>query len=105
MKNNKALMTLVAIGIALYFLGRKKAPAGAKKSPCGGVGDPNMDGWVSQADIALTQQFIMGTITPTAEQFRRADVNGDGMVNMGDVIRMERYLLGLDSTFPVCSQV
>lgn len=90
---------------AVVLLARKKPPPSGRVPPCDGIGDPDMDGYVTDADIALLEQFIMGTITPTAEEFRRADVNGDGLLNALDMTLMERYIAGLDDTFPACTVV
>ena len=80
-------------------------PDGSKPSPCGQYGDVNLDGAVSQADANLVLEYVVGKQTPTDEQKRRADVDGNGIVQANDGAAILRYLNGVDATFPVCSGV
>lgn len=69
-----------------------------KPIPCGDMGDVDGDGWISEEDVRLIMEE---RDTLTADQLRRADVNGDGIVNMTDALAIVNYLL-YGGTFPVC---
>lgn len=69
-------------------------------APVDGIGDINLDGYVDDADILLLKQFIVGILTPTDEQYRRADTNGDGTLNALDITTMELYMYSVIDTFP-----
>ena len=56
-----------------------KVPAGPN-----GMGDIDMDGWVSRWDYDLVQQIRFGQGEFTEEQVRRADINHDGVVSLSD---------------------
>jgi len=66
--------------------------------PCGDMGDVDGDGWISENDVRLIMEE---RDTLTADQLRRADVNGDGVVDMTDALVIVNYLL-YGGTFPVC---
>lgn len=70
---------------------------------CGSVGDVNADGSISQADMDLTRNFVLGIATPTDAQTKAADVNLSGSVTTADITLINRYILGLDTTFAACS--
>ena len=71
--------------------------------PCGSYGDVDGDGMVSYADhVMAATKFVAGLITLTQDQILRADVNGDRMVDLADVLLIGRYVFGLEDTFPVC---
>ncbi len=78
-------------------------------SPCNGIGDINCDGTINVADITACELVIAGInpstgeAPPTADQIRRADVNGDGVVDLEDVGLIEQFILEVISTFPACS--
>jgi len=57
---------------------------------CVPQGDVNFDGLVNQADMDKLGQIILGLDAPTIG----ADVNGDGMIDMGDVIAVELLISG-----------
>jgi hypothetical protein len=48
------------------------------------LGDVNGDGSITCADTTLISQYSIGLTTLTTEQKARADVNGDGLVNIID---------------------
>jgi len=71
-----------------------------RTSPCDFYGDLNSDGLVTSADTTIVMQCSGGGGT----NCERGDVNGSGLpVNSLDINLMERYILGVDSTFSVCS--
>lgn len=53
-------------------------------------GDVNLDGKLDIADIRLIRRLIAGVGTLTEEQARIADINGDGDINMKDVLKLRR---------------
>ena len=56
------------------------------------VGDVDFNGRLQVADLILTSRYIRGMIGFSAEQFRTADLNGDGTADVFDLIRY-RHLL------------
>ena len=84
------LMAAAGIGLGIWYATR--TPHEGRIAPADGRGDVDMDGWVTQADVNLIQQIILGTFTPTAEQFRRADIKVDGLVNAIDLVATKRYI-------------
>ncbi len=74
-------------------------------SPCSPYGDVDNDGWITEADGTMTGRIVVGLITPTPEQERRADVTNDGAVTTSDTVKILRYVQGLDDTFPVCGEL
>ena len=102
-KKTVGWLGLVAILAALFFFTRRPSPwipGTPRPAPASGIGDVDMDGFVGQSDATAVQRIVMGILVPTAEQLRRADANGDGEVNIGDVIAIERYYTGLVDTLP-----
>ena len=58
------------------------------------LGDMNMDGQVTQADLDLMHAFLLGTQTITDKQFKLGDMNGDGVINSGDSYLLARKING-----------
>lgn len=56
-------------------------------------GDINRDGNVTAADRELLRRYLAGEDISIEEE--NADVNGDGVLNMQDVARIEQYLSGI----------
>jgi hypothetical protein len=53
------------------------------------------------SDVSMERQFVVGSLTPSASEFIRADVapkgtHGDGVLTAGDTIQVRRYVAGLD---------
>lgn len=94
--NNINILTAIKGTIEVPILG-------TKPSPCGTYGDVNLDGVISKDDADLILKFIVGTAMLTTEQKKRADVNADTLVDVGDVTHILRYLTGLISTFNICA--
>ncbi|MFA6552157.1 MAG: PKD domain-containing protein [Candidatus Paceibacterota bacterium] len=74
----------------------------AKTSPCGNSGDVDSDGYLTNNDITIIRQAILGLGTLTSDQKTRADVNNDGNVTSLDITYINGYLIGTQTTFPVC---
>jgi hypothetical protein len=45
------------------------------------------------ADVLSLVNFILGSIEPTPEQFWAADLNGDGELNILDVVVLVKMIL------------
>lgn len=58
------------------------------------AGDVNGDGFVDILDLRLTYQAALGLLTLSPEEKRRADLNGNSEVDMGDVELLCRLVLG-----------
>lgn len=97
-----AVCAIAAVGGAVWLLAPKEELGVRRRPPCDGIGDPDMDGWITQQDIEFVTAIIAGTITPSDEELRRADVNGDGVLNSQDLLIVNSYLLGNIGSFPVC---
>lgn len=59
------------------------------------AGDVNGDGFVDILDLRLTYQAALGLLTLSPEEKRRADLNGNSEVDMGDVELLCRLVLGV----------
>ena len=59
----------------------------------------NPDGQVNVADLLILERFIIGDMTPTAEELLITDVapfgGADGLLNAGDLVVLQRAVLGL----------
>lgn len=123
-KNNTIMTITSMLGGTYTILGPTSTPTPIKTpsptfspgrpSPCNGIGDVNDDKVVNEADVLLVLRYIAGLDNPTAEQLRRANVDGVdsngnpasgiGSLNLSDVLSIRRYIAGLDnSTFPACN--
>ncbi len=61
-------------------------------------GDSNCDNYVNALDVVVTVNFLMG-INPTPFCFERADVNGDGIITVADLVGTVSIIIGLSSDF------
>ncbi len=75
-----------------------------RKSPCNSYGDVDNDTYVTQEDFTLVNNYLSGA-TFTEEQKRRADINGDGRVDILDLTAINSYSGNYLDTFSVCSSV
>jgi len=62
------------------------------------AGDLNADGKISAADLVLMQKYILGTVEFTPEQFNKADMDGDVLVNAFDVVIIRKILLNSEAS-------
>ena len=60
-----------------------------------GDGDVNQDGQINAGDLLLVMQMAMGQRIPTPEQLTHADVHTDGVIDVRDVLELQRRILGL----------
>ncbi|MBP7832710.1 MAG: dockerin type I repeat-containing protein [Candidatus Levybacteria bacterium] len=87
-----------------YYLPASSCPTPTgtpKPSPCNGIGDVNNDGFVTEADALLVLRHLAGFENFTADQLRRANVNGGG-IDTSDALSIRRFIAGLDTTFLAC---
>ncbi len=61
--------------------------------PICGAGDVNHDDIVNQEDIILLQKYLLNSEIFSLEQFRAADLNGDGNVNIFDSIILKKNVI------------
>ena len=75
----------------------------ASLPPCDSYGDLDDDGYITDNDLSLFKQLSIGDLTPTEEQEKRADLNGNGEAgDAGDLVLIKSYVLGEIDTFPIC---
>nr|HPQ42156.1 dockerin type I repeat-containing protein [bacterium] len=65
--------------------------------PCLHHGDVTLDGSLSAADAQTAFYIVLGTVTPTFEQWCAADCNGDGTVSAADSQLIFLTVLGTES--------
>ncbi|MBU3969035.1 dockerin type I repeat-containing protein, partial [Patescibacteria group bacterium] len=59
--------------------------------------DVNADGVINCTDVSMIQKSVVGTITLTADQKFRADVDGNGIVQSYDAsLILQKYNLSCD---------
>lgn len=68
-------------------------------------GDLNGDGRATAVDVSMIIKAANGSVTLTADEKKRADLNGDGYVDKKDVELMQNFIVGLINEFPVESQL
>lgn len=100
------------IFITKYRLGSRPTPSPTlsptpsptptvKTPPCGSYGDLDQDGKVTAEDAHIALKIFTGSVKMT--DTKNADVDGDGNVTPIDARLIQRYVEGLESTFPVCT--
>ena len=94
-----------AAAVGLFALARAAPGKGA-------IGDLNDDGLLDQPDLVILQEYLLGgpisEISPLdeAEFLRRADVNGDGVVDDLDLTALVNIILPPEGyTCPVCGNL
>ena len=80
----------------------KCPPVGLRPPPCGNYGDVDNDGYVTDTDADWIMEYVVELREFTADQKIRADVGGDGVVDINDARAIGRYAGGIIDTFPVC---
>lgn len=96
---------LIAAWAGFLFIGLSGQVAGATK-PAGDLAPlTNPDGVLNAADALILQRFIMGSLTPSAEQILLGDVaplgSPDGVLNAGDLVVLMRAIQGQITLPPV----
>ena len=85
-----AVLTVSALP-ELEFLENSIAAADTK------AGDINQDGYVDTADIILVQNYISGKSKLIAARKQKADMDGNGSVNVFDLALLKRAALSVAS--------
>lgn len=57
-------------------------------------GDINSDAMLNVLDIVLVINFILGSDTPSVDEFSASDLNSDSMLNILDVVTLTNLILG-----------
>ena len=70
-------------------------PNDAASFPGGGDGDLTEDGTVDIRDLLLGLRYLQGLASLTASQQAHGDVTGNGVLNLGDLVVIQRRVLGL----------
>lgn len=74
-----------------------------KGGSCGNYGDVDGNGFVAESDVNLLNSYLVGNVQLAEWQKKRAEVNGDNKLDIGDSLLIAQYVAGVKSTFPVCS--
>ena len=56
------------------------------------LGDVNNDGNIDKNDLQMIQDYIMGKISLTAQQYKAADLDSDGQVTSADYVILKNQL-------------
>jgi len=78
--------------------GSDPTSGGSSSTPADNVnnnGDINGDSMVNVVDILLATRMLLGELEPMPEQRVRADMVPDGVINTGDLVRIQQLALGL----------
>lgn len=76
-----------------------------RPSPCNNIGDLDQDNLVTFADAQIVLKIVTGLDpykNPTLEQIRRGDVDANKRITSVDALKIQRYVMNLDSTFAAC---
>lgn len=76
-----------------------------RPSPCNNIGDLDQDNLVTFADAQIVLKIVTGLDPyrkPTREQIRRGDVDANMRITSVDALKIQRYVMNLDSTFAAC---
>ena len=79
-----ALLLVAALPIACTY---------AAKIP----GDCTGDGMFDQGDARLVKSYLLGQVELSPWQLAAADLSGDGLVSITDLLQMQRFLTGRTS--------
>ena len=56
------------------------------------LSDVNNDGNINKDDLQMIQDYMMGKIPLTVQQYKAADIDGDGQVTSADYVRLKNQL-------------
>ncbi len=82
------------LGLALTLALPLAARAAARSCECYGTGDVNADGRYTAGDSQLAFAIALGALTPTPDEFCRADCTGNGAITAADAQRIFATVLG-----------
>ena len=60
------------------------------------------DGWVTEEDMKLVEQYLVGNRTLSEAERGRADVSGEGVIHIKDVLFIGQFIACTRDNFPVC---
>ncbi len=63
-----------------------------QKEPECTLGDVNCDGDINKDDVQMIQDYLMGKIALTTQQYKAADLDGDGEVTSADYVGLKNQL-------------
>ena len=55
----------------------------------------------SQSDVTTIQNILLGTVTPTAVQINKYDLDGDGIITVADLLRINKLVNGQESSYTI----
>lgn len=55
----------------------------------------------SASDVTAVQNILLGTVTPTAAQINKYDLNGDGLITSLDLLRVNKLVNGQESSYTI----
>ncbi len=55
----------------------------------------------SASDVTTVQNILLGTVTPTAAQINKYDLNGDGLITSLDLLRVNKLVNGQESSYTI----
>lgn len=70
-------------------------------SICTKIGDVNIDGEVSLADVILMQQMMLGQVTANETQLLQADCYQDNVMDQKDILILMQFLIQIVPKIPV----
>ena len=79
-------MTVLCMAFMLILIAVPPASASALK------GDVNLDGSLTDTDLRMLKEYIVGTRTLSGQALQNADVNGDGNITSTDVAQLNQRL-------------
>ncbi len=86
-----------------YFMVTKVFPGLTRTLACGSLGDVNSDGIISTADMEQIKVFSATPSIMTPADFKRADVNVNGIITASDVVELDQYLTETRKAFSGCA--
>lgn len=55
----------------------------------------------SQSDVTTVQNILLGTVTPTAAQVNKYDLDGDGIITGSDLLRVNKLVNGQEDSYTI----
>ena len=55
----------------------------------------------SASDVTTVQNILLGTVTPTAAQINKYDLDGDGLITSRDLLRVNKLVNGQESSYTI----
>lgn len=88
--------------LLIYFFWLNSAAFGVQVTAGDNAPLGARDGVLNAADLVVMERFVLGIVTPTAEELKVADVAPigapDGILNVADLVVLERAIFGFGYT-------